>query len=102
MSALQELLDSFEKDEFDEDAWNYYGRVDPAEAEMEYSKLKAERNSLKNVARLAEETNSLLNSVMIWMEEEGIQIPFIMSLLVGSLGKKSRELDAALKLDTKN
>lgn len=53
MSALQKLLDSFEKDEFDEDAWNYYGRIDPAEAEMEYAALKTERDALVTVAVLA-------------------------------------------------
>lgn len=45
---IQALLDSFEKDEFDDNAWNYCGRVDPAEAEMQYAALKAESEARKD------------------------------------------------------
>ena len=56
-----------------------------------------ERDRLREVKKLAREVNSLLDSTMSWMDEEGIQVPFIMSVMIGSLGEKSRELAAALK-----
>ena len=59
--------------------------------------LTSERDRLWEVKKLAREVNSLLDSTMSWMDEEGIQVPFIMSVMIGSLGEKSRELAAALK-----
>lgn len=53
MSALERLLNSFEKDT-DEDGktcWMYYGDVDPKDAAADLARLTAERDELKEVAR---------------------------------------------------
>ncbi len=57
-------------------------------------KVNGERDEIK---RLAKDVNSLLNSTMTWMQEEGIAVPFIMTLMIGSLGEKSEKLAATLK-----
>lgn len=101
MNALEDIVDK--------DNWYYTiggvwecvsASIDVEDAAAELAALTAELEQVKRerdeITRLAKEVNSLLNSTMSWMQEEGIEIPFVMSLMVGSLGEKSELLAAAL------
>ena len=61
------------------------------------AQIKTLRARITELETAGLELNSLLNSTMSWMQEEGIKVPFVMSVMIGSLGEKSEKFAALLK-----
>ena len=82
-----------ELEEMAQDLYKRLGGVGQKDARIVRA-LLARITELETAGR---ELNSLLNSTMSWRQEEVIQVPFVMSLMIGSLGKKSEKFSALLK-----